>query len=147
MKIPSSETWAYLAGIIDGEGNISIVKGNIKRPNFYYSGYVQVGNTDTRLVYWLEANFGGRVCHESRAKVNSKLKWYWTLKDCSSLLKGVMQYLVLKRAQAELVLEFRKTVKPNTGKRGRFYKSPPELIRKREELWLKCRVLNKRGVN
>jgi hypothetical protein len=145
MKIPKNKL-AYLAGIIDGEGNISIVKGNIKRPNFYFSGYVQVANTNKILINWLVENFKGKTCWESKPSPNSKLKGYWVLKDCSILLNSLLPFLILKKEQAKLVIEFRKTVKPLRGKRGHFHKSSPELIKVREDLWAKCRVLNKRGI-
>ena len=121
---------AYLAGIIDGEGTISICdkrvqarksKGirkmviRIYRARINFSTHVTVCNTDPRIMDWLIENFGGSISVSKRQKENWKIKLTWVMptKLISTLLEAILPFLILKAEQAKLMIEARKTFDEN----------------------------------
>ncbi len=69
--------FAYLAGIIDGEGCIRIGRANNikKRTNPAYAAYVQVGMTDKRVPELLQDTFGGSLREECVPEKRSIWRW------------------------------------------------------------------------
>ena len=111
-----SHVLAYLAGLTDGEGCITIVK-NIKRTKkgsmttFKYPKFTAVftvGLTDQPTIELFHKTFGGSI-YVKPAKANRKQAWYWraetkTLEQC---IAHLLPYLRLKRKQARLLQRFR----------------------------------------
>lgn len=101
---------AYLAGIVDGEGSITITVS--RQPRF---GYItrrhrllfQVSNCDRRLMDWLVLTFGGNTSLTA-ADRKGRRGWHWTSKQSSAgaILTDLLPYLKLKRRQAEVALAF-----------------------------------------
>ena len=127
--------YAYLAGIIDGEGCLTIGagrKGNITN----YNSVIMIASTDEKLIKWLQHNFGGNYYKSSRVSEKWKQAYIWRYlkkKEIEVLLLAVLPYLIIKRKQAILLLEFVRLPR---------YQETPE---KREEIYQKMRLLNKRG--
>lgn len=122
--------WSYLAGILDGEGTIYIGQMSDKRRTFLK---VVVTNTDLNLMKWLITNFGGAYRGEQRG--NYRLIYRWQpkgKKNREKLLLGVLPYLIIKREQALLALEF-----------DRMNCSNPE---KRDGIRLRIQALNRGSV-
>jgi hypothetical protein len=141
----SRENFAYLAGILDGEGTITVTRNRqYKRPTFQYRVRLAVYNTNKSLIDWLCQEFGGTVsCNKSRI-VGSKDLYVWrlmSLKDIQKLLKECIEFLIVKKRQAELALEFisERKFKNSFGKLNRSYSEIEENIH------LEIRKLNKRG--
>lgn len=114
-EVLSSTDVAYAAGIIDGEGTISIHdawqfrKDGTKR--HYHHAFVKIANTNFALIRWFTERFGG-IYYEIKGRGNCK-KWYsWQITGKSSIpiLQAVLPYLVLKRRQAEIALECQATL-------------------------------------
>src|SRR6266404_5180821 len=119
MAIMSDKAkWGYLAGMIDGEGFISLSKG--KNPATNGNGYmtsaprynliVSVTGTNENLMKWLIENFGGSWSRDKSPARNPNWKprvsWRCTgNKNKEILLLGVLPYLVIKREQAVIGLE------------------------------------------
>ncbi len=124
---------AYLAAIIDGEGTISmsdkrimkrksrgIRKTNkIYRARVNFSTTVTVCNTDSRLIDWLIANFGGSASYSKQKKENWKQKITWIMPTTRirEILIAALPYFVLKKIQAELMIEARKEFDENQKQR------------------------------
>lgn len=87
---------SYLAGIIDGEGTIGVYKYNNN-----YKIELSVGNSDVRLIKFLEDEYGGGTYHPKKLK-GRKSKYNWQIygKHCYRLLNKVRNKLLLKREQA-----------------------------------------------
>lgn len=108
---------AYLAGVIDGEGTITIERTGNRRLNGIQglSPKVVVANTDTALIDYC-ANLFKRIGVKPHIKMQKrgyktrKKDQYWitigTLTKCRKLLIPIMPFLIAKHAQAELVMEF-----------------------------------------
>lgn len=104
FDIPDSPSdLAYAAGLLDGEGSISIaVSYGGKNPN--HTLKVAINNTSRDMIQWLVDTFGGRV-HTT----NSVHVWNVPSEHIVDFLRAVRPYLTAKRAQSGVAIEFRKT--------------------------------------
>ena len=128
-----SETeWAYLAGLIDGEGCIRIERNKGKQ--LQGTPTVALTNSNPLMLLWVLLRFGGHLY-----KKKSKSCWdiYWLGKATIPLLEGMLPYLTAKKGQAELVLDYRKLV----GKPGKRLTS--DMIEKREAIAEAMSILKK----
>lgn len=94
---------AYLAGLVDGEGTISIKTEGKTRP---HTVYLHVSNTNENVIALCEEAFGGR--RRLRKWKNKKWKpcWEWILtkeKACEAIRK-LRPFLRIKQKQADLAL-------------------------------------------
>ena len=131
---------AYLAGIIDGEGTITIAKSKVRkgRKNHLYSLRMQVANSDKRLIDWLKENFGGSI-HIMREGHGRKF-YQWTLgsKDTYRLLKEIKKYSIIKGEQADIGIKFyQRTLSHKPGRKVSMW-----LNEKREELFQEMKDLH-----
>jgi hypothetical protein len=139
--------WGYLAALIDGEGYIAISKGATPAPNGNgymtdaprYNLTIAVTNTNENLICFCCDTFGGSWSRDKRPddKPHWKQRCSWRTnghKNKELILQGVLPYLVAKRRNALLALEFLRL-------KGQ---QCPE---KREEMYLKMKSFNKRGVS
>ena len=108
MKM-SKLTAAYLAGLIDGEGTISVYPYIRKdRDNqIYYKPNFSLTLTDKRMIEWMKSSFGGYIWTKRQDNPKWKDSYRWSLSnsDLNELLIYVHPYLRLKKKQCELVLE------------------------------------------
>lgn len=106
---------AYAAGLIDGEGCITIdkSKGTYSTPRAGLKMRVRVYNCNEAMISWLAGNFGGAV---SKAKYKSKPyhldQWYWQLlgKKAAEFLQKIYPYLIAKAKEAECALLYAETL-------------------------------------
>jgi hypothetical protein len=131
---------AYLAGIIDGEGTITPVVAG-KRYE-YPDVRIAVYGTDQRLLDWIKFRFGGRTSAFQRKECpthKAMLTWVVTTHRCRAIIEAVLPYLVIKRRQAELLIEF-------DSLRGRpGVRLDEKTIQRRQEIIDELRLLNSRG--
>lgn len=135
---------AYLAGIIDGEGCISIRKWQQRNKYWIYSLTLDVGNTNRILTDWLSDNFGGTVIlfHSKNPRHNDRYCWRLSQGKAGIIIKKVLPYLLIKKEQAVLALEYRKTfLKGNTAG------LPSKIVLQRDKMIEKMHKLNKRGIS
>ncbi|MGB2841064.1 MAG: hypothetical protein WBC40_01080 [Halobacteriota archaeon] len=136
--------YARLTAYIDGEGTIAIAKQPVKkgRVSNSYRLLMMVSNTEKKLPNWCKAHFGGSV-HTSRNDVRPGRKklyqWVIGTHDSAKLLEKIKPYLIIKRDQAELGLEFyEKCIKRHpSGKRV-----PLWLAKQREEYFERMKELH-----
>lgn len=106
--------WSYLAGLIDGEGCFSAWRyWNASRidckPYWQYSCRANITNTNLQLMKWLVEHFGGGFLCKREATEQHKASYEWRPKgkaNLKQLLLSVLPYLVIKREQAILLLEW-----------------------------------------
>lgn len=131
--------WAYLAGIVDGEGCFCIGKTNSHKN---HTLAITVTNTNIQLIIWLKDNFGGHITvyKTKNEKYKTSYKWQFTkASKVKCILEKILPHLIVKKEQAMIALEFGRTV----GRGGR--KTSPEVINYRETLRQNILKLNKRG--
>ncbi|MGH2490440.1 MAG: LAGLIDADG family homing endonuclease, partial [Candidatus Limnocylindria bacterium] len=106
----SATTLAYLAGVIDGEGCIAIRRtkrsGSMKSTR--YAAVITVGNTSRGLIESLRAAFSAG-CVTYRYPTKTKRGAYlWNVQShvARDVLRAVYPYLIVKREQATVLMEF-----------------------------------------
>ena len=92
--------WAFLAGLIDGDGSFSIRYDE----RAGYQWYVSVYSTSRSLMNWLVEVFDGQF-RKLPTKGNRKQKYAWYSGN-EIIPKNVVQYLILKKSQAEASVLF-----------------------------------------
>lgn len=138
----SAEKKGYIAGLIDAEMTIQIQARqhrNHYNGNSYrgYSVYLELSNTDMRMINWMLKNVGGTWGRKPNPNPDKwKQAYYWKLsgKETKALLSEVRENLVCKGEQADLVARF------PFGKRSQTARNL------KEELYTELRRLNKTGI-
>jgi len=99
---------AYVAGLVDGEGNIGLHKSVSNSSVSYYTVHVGIGNTNEWLIQFLKMNFGGSICLGTQQNENAKPIWRWEIraKKAFEFLNMIIPYLQIKYPQAELAIKF-----------------------------------------
>lgn len=121
----SSVDAAYLAGIIDGEGSIYIgcYSVNKKTGAPHYQTKIEVSNTSEELVDWLIKTFGGNKTFYSAKQTpkNSRRAVHrWTIwsDHVAHMCEIMLPYLIIKKRQAEIMIEMRNTYNRDHHPRG-----------------------------
>lgn len=143
---------AYLAGIIDGEGCISIRKANPSGSmrSVSYSAVLTVGNTSRALIeYLVDLHSVGCVTYRGPTKTRrSSYLWSIESRKARDVVAPVRPHLVIKRAQADVFVDFVdhfesfKGARP--GHRGGIPIGAEEMSRRRG-LYEQMRALNQVG--
>ena len=96
---------AYVAGIIDGEGYVSVDRNSAKDRCFV--GKVVVHMASDILPRMLHATFGGnyRTCKRSNPNQSDAHIWALNGRQAVPFLERILPYLILKTDQAKCVLE------------------------------------------
>jgi hypothetical protein len=92
----------WLAGIVDGEGCISLGVNRKK----YVTPTVQISNTDIRLAEWLIEHCGGSyyVRHDEERGRKTTYNWRCAGHQARALVALIAPHLKLKDRQARVVL-------------------------------------------
>jgi hypothetical protein len=136
--------YAYLAGIIDGEGTIRIGSSRHKDWNIKYYASIGVGMTDETVINLFVETFGSKKRIERVPDRRPIYRWGTSGNiKVPSILQKLISYLIVKRKQAELVIKFcdERQIKGFRRNKG----LPKKELRRREELYRKIRKLNAVG--
>lgn len=116
MKEATEVQYAFLAGIIEGEGCIYIGSHSSNKATGarYFTTTMQVVNTDKRLIDWLHQTFGGLQAPYTAAqtpKIKRKDPYVWKVTgvELTNLCYKILPYMVAKTDQIEVMIEMRKT--------------------------------------
>lgn len=150
IKPLSPEQAAYIAGIIDGEGYVTVIKvydhhGTVGVLG--YRPYIGVSNTNRDLLLWLQdvTGFGSiKISTRGKHEKNSRTAWKWGIwsLQAKQVLEAALPYLIIKKRQAELVLEFVSKRRRSVGRKGLSDAEREFQV----SIYIKLRVLNKRGI-
>lgn len=108
---------AWIAGIIDGEGSIFVMRQKRldRERDTNYILRVAVQSTDPYMTKALKelcpisAEFS--VQRDKRPECSDTLKWQVNGKNAARFLEEILPYLRVKHEQAQLAIEFQKTTK------------------------------------
>lgn len=139
----SATQWAYLAGLIDGEGNVGVYRHeNKKYWSSLYSAKIIITSTSEEVIAWLLNNIGGSFW--ARSRKNSKWKhcycWYPNMSDMLTVCHGVLPYAVIKREQIKLLMQYPFGL-------GRGQSSTKSITDLKQKLYKRTLKLNKVGAN
>ncbi len=103
---------AYIAGLLDGEGCLTV--GRLKPHNgkreHRFICRILVVNTDLTMMLWLQKTVGDGGIYEYKKAGGENWKpchrWYLNGQKSIELIRQVYPYLQIKRRQAELLLNF-----------------------------------------
>lgn len=106
----------YFAGFFDGEGCIHI---SSNREGRHHTLVLQVSQVDRRPLTALVDRFGGTVCPLRPVLDGRHAIFQWTVrsKAAEAALEALLPFLVVKKEQAELALEYRRSITSQMGSR------------------------------
>ena len=136
---------AYLAGMIDADGCVFL---GVQKSNRSFELQVCVAQADEEVPEWIYNRFGGQIYLRQPSKAsygqNPQFAWTITGRKAIRLLKKILPYMVLKKPQAELAIEYEITYPQKTiNKKGQFLPLSLDTINKRLDIVNRFRVLNK----
>ncbi len=97
MMSNSLSDLAYCAGLMDGEGCITLTRDSESN----YRLRVKITSTEYSVLTWLQEHFGGSIILSRKETDNNKESWDWYCKteDQVVFLFGILPYTIIKRAQ------------------------------------------------
>ena len=128
---------AYLAGIVDGEGTVTLSRHH---KNETPAPCVSVANNDLRLLKWIKNRVGGVIVTKKKYKIHHNDSYAWSIRQDRAIrfLKEIKQYLIIKKQQAELITKSYKMVTHRAGKYSQ------AMLTRKNKLVAKIRALNQR---
>lgn len=147
----SNEDLAYIAGFVDGEGTISILRYYKSQKSTYKSkrrmdwrAFIGISNTNKDILDWIMLTVGAGNISKSLRHEGYKIVWKYSLSGSNAILfvKVLLPYLKIKRTNALILIELGKTLATSYIPR----KTPECIMAKREELTNQIQFLNKRGL-
>lgn len=136
------EKMAYAAGLIDGDGSLSLVKHQEKssRSPLYYPS-IQFAKSRGILSRFLKETFGGNLCC-SRGSNKNLMMYRWKIERCPRcmpFLNGIAKYLQNKSEQGKLLLNY---MEKNCS--IRLHRLTDDILIEREAVYVKMKKLNSR---
>ena len=144
---------AYAAGIMDGEGCISIspckYHSRTAPPRDNYAVRVYVSTTDAVICPWLAETFGGAIhAYEDKRYNTAKRahgtvrRWSLSMRMTAGFLQALLPYLKLKKERAELALQFCTLLRGPGGNKP----LPDENMQERVRCYQRMRELNAKRI-
>ena len=130
---------AYLAGLIDGEGTITLTvcnKGQLPQPQ------LSISNNNLNVLEWVKQKVScGCIVKKNPKKPNHRISYTWQVNRAGrvlSILNEIRDFLIIKKPQSDLILGKYKKVTPRNGKYTK------EMFEKKMMLVAEIRQLNQR---
>ncbi len=103
MKQQQCFKYAYIAGLIDGEGCIRIHKNNGG-----HDMHVVINQNDGRILDYCLGVFGGKIYRNPDASCRTSELWKWIIsgEKAAAMLKKVLPFLIRKKKEAEVAIAF-----------------------------------------
>lgn len=128
---------AYLAGIVDGEGTVTLMKNH---KNETPTPSVSIANNNLQLLNWVKLKVGGTIISKKKYSPLHSDSYAWSVRQDRAIriLNEIKQYLIVKKPHADLITKEYKSVTHRAGK------YTPEMLKKKMLLVAKIRKLNQR---
>ena len=141
IEITDRHLVSWAAGFIDGEGCISIGKQKSKDHNWYgYTLNLAVSQKTAAPLERLHQMFGGHF-FPYQYKGNTYYRWQQWGPGALLAIKEVLPYLLVKRAVAEVGIQFQEQMTAWNKQYGR-QGYPQEVVDGREVFYLQARMMN-----
>ena len=146
--------WAYLAGLIDGEGSFVIQKTAVdkiakscKCVSPKYLACFCIGMVDKEPLDLIQETIGAGKVYEERVPDRRSI---WRIRFAGRLslmpfVKNLLPYLIVKKKRAELMLDFCEKWESPVNENGRRARVSDKELQRREEAYLKMRKFNAVG--
>jgi hypothetical protein len=146
----------YAAGFFDGEGSAVIrrkppqIKSTTSPlPRYRVEALIRITNRD--VLEMLQARWGGSIIFSKAPKSHWKDWYQWQIQATKAMtfLQEILPYLIIKKQQAELAIQFQKHIiesgKLRYGGQGLKRYPYEEIIRIRDGFFYQMKALNLRG--
>lgn len=99
-------TLAYLAGMIDGDGYISITR-SVRKGKEYFGAQVGIAGTRKEPHDLASSIWGGKVSMYTPSNENHRPQYQWSRVGASAVIviEAIYTYLLIKKEHADLALE------------------------------------------
>lgn len=136
---PSDEDLAYFAGAIDGEGCILISKALPKKKSPIYKLSLTAANTDPNFIFYLNTIFPSYINNAAHATKQRRNTYSWGANGdyACEILRLIYPFLIIKKEQASIAIEFQKTFNNYYG----YFGVPNEILLLREKLFIENKRL------
>jgi hypothetical protein len=137
--------FAYLAGLIDGDGAVGIIRhnrGNHTRRGWYHP-YIQISTTDESTMKSLKDDFGGQFfkLHSGRTQFGRRPMFAvrWGYRQAYNLAKATLPFLRIKRSRAVIIVRWYEEGAHPSGANWRWH--PEKIIHRQVQLYKEMRDL------
>lgn len=113
MEYKEDLIMAYVAGILDGDGSFSLIREKRAHGHSFYP-CIQLSNVFEDMVGFLHHTFGGCKKIKTHQGHGRKTQYVWNVRgveSCRSVLERVNPFLVLKKKQGKILLDYVKNPK------------------------------------
>ncbi|OGR83977.1 MAG: hypothetical protein A2901_02465 [Elusimicrobia bacterium RIFCSPLOWO2_01_FULL_54_10] len=132
---------AYLAGLIDGEGTITLTRNSKSQ---HPQPQVSIANNNLRILKWVRSKMGmGSLLTKMPKKATHNVAYTWQVNRAGGsfkVLRAVYPYLRVKKRQAAIILNEYPRVTPRNGKYD------PKTLAQKFRLVRKIQSLNSRQI-
>src|SRR3990167_8103103 len=141
---------AYIAGLFDGEGSISLAKlgHHIWSKRSDFSLLIRIHNTRKDVLNWVAQVAGGKVYTASNHPPNGFNKVYqWLITGPTgvALLIKLKPFIKIKNRQIDIAIAFQQTKERVGAKRQFRHGVPTEITQKRLALYEQLKITNRKG--
>lgn len=135
---------AYIAGIVDGEGSVSMCLRNTKPK--HYDVKVSISNSSKQLIDYLKNLFPLFNIFTQKDKRNKNWKRRYelyssSLKNIKIFLESILPFLIVKKEQARLLLEYIE-IRNKVFSRGSHQSIHPQ---RENEIYFQLKEINQKG--
>lgn len=99
----------YIAGLLDGEGCITIEKSKRKgKRNFSFDLRVTIVNKCKKVLELIHQQFNGSLIPRNHTKPQHSICWTWTITSnkAKEFLNLILPFMVIKKEEAKVAIEF-----------------------------------------
>ena len=106
-----NEDFAYLAGLLDGEGCVTYKKywdrKRKDRPRKYLCWRIQmeIVMTHKPTIQWCVDNFGGKIYEKPRGGHKMQYRWRRSFRDALKIAKAIIPYSITKKEKLQQVID------------------------------------------
>lgn len=141
------ESLSYIAGFVDGEGCIGIVRRRFeKNPKWHtrFNPKLTIVNTNLAVLQMIKETFGGSITQKKQYSEKHNISYALSITDRKAVeaIKSIHKFLIVKVKQADKVLEFSETYQRYIPGRGKFISE--EHYQKRIKCYDDMKKLNSR---
>lgn len=151
--------WKYLAAVIDTDGYLQCqLTRNYKQNGRIAVSYIprlKVDMTSKDFIYNLKNTYGCGLIFPydgARKRSNQRASWVWIVgnghagnrhHNLKNILEHILPYLIIKKKQAQLLIELTKISDTRRGKFNKYRQSGPNY--RGEEIFTEMKALHQKG--
>ncbi len=103
--IPDNSFYEWLAGFLDGDGNLCIYEYKGTSGNQIFNSWIGIFNTHGEAIHFVQQRINGSISQYKGCKY-PVWKWVCRQKDSFNLCEKLLPFLVIKKEQCKLMIEY-----------------------------------------